>query len=289
MTAYTESILKSRKRIIFYPFFIKDFIQEIIYLTNRLFIQAIRRPANIISGLIQPLLWLILFGALFKNVPLNLFNLGNEYSQFLSCGILIFTCFTGSLNAGLPLVFDREFGFLNRLLVTPLTSRNTIILATIIFTVCITMLQNFVILICSIQSFTNSLNLYKLQLIIFISLLITVIISSISLGLAFILPGHIEFLAFILIINLPMLFASTALAPLYFMPYWLQIISKLNILTYAIEAIRFITLTTHNYYNTSIIDTFGINLNLSHIFILFIFMNFLNTIIVTHLINQKLE
>lgn len=289
MTTYKESIFKSRKTITFYPFFIESFIQEIIYLTNRLFVQAIRRPASIISGLIQPLLWLILFGALFKNIPFNLFNLENEYSQFLSCGIIIFTCFTGSLNAGLPLVFDREFGFLNRLLVTPLISRNSIILATILFTVCITMLQNLIILICSLQSFTQSLNLYKLQLIIYISLLITIIISSISLGLAFILPGHIEFLAFILIINLPMLFASTALAPLYFMPYWLQIISKLNILTYAIETIRFITSTTHNYYNLSIIDAFGINLNLYHIFILLIFINLLSTITVTHLINKKLE
>lgn len=289
MTAYTNSIFKSRKKIIFYSFFIENFIQEAMFLINRLFIQTIRRPASIISGLIQPLLWLVLFGALFQNVPLNLFNFDNQYNQFLSCGILIFTCFTGSLNAGLPLVFDREFGFLNRLLVTPLTSRITIIIAMILFTVCITMLQNFVILICSLQSFNDTLDLYKLQLITSVSLLITVIISSISLGLAFILPGHIEFLAFTFIINLPMLFASTALAPLYFMPYWLQIISKLNILTYAIEAIRFITSTVNNYYNSSIIDLLGFNLNLSNIFTILILINLLSTITVTYLINNKLE
>lgn len=289
MTTSTSSIFKSRKKILFYSFFIENFIQETIFLINRLFIQTIRRPASIISGLIQPLLWLVLFGALFQNVPLNLFNFDHQYNQFLSCGILIFTCFTGSLNAGLPLVFDREFGFLNRLLVTPLTSRITIIIAMILFTVCITMLQNFVILICSFESFNNTLNLYKLQLITSVSFLITVIISSISLGLAFILPGHIEFLAFTFIINLPMLFASTALAPLYFMPYWLQIISKLNILTYAIETIRFITSTVNDYYNSSIIDLFGFNLNLSNIFTILILINLLSTIIVTYLINNKLE
>lgn len=289
MTTSTNSIFKSRKKILFHSFFIENFIQETIFLINRLFIQAIRRPASIISGLIQPLLWLVLFGALFQNVPLNLFNFDHQYNQFLSCGILIFTCFTGSLNAGLPLVFDREFGFLNRLLVTPLTSRITIVIAMILFTVCITMLQNFVILICSLESFNNTLNLYKLQLITSVSFLITVIISSISLGLAFILPGHIEFLAFTFIINLPMLFASTALAPLYFMPYWLQIISKLNILTYAIETIRFITSTVNDYYNSSIIDLFGFNLNLSNIFTILILINLLSTIMVTYLINNKLE
>lgn len=289
MTTYTNSIFKSRKKIIFYSFFIENFIQEAMFLINRLFIQTIRRPASIVSGLIQPLLWLVLFGALFQNVPLNLFNFDHQYNQFLSCGILIFTCFTGSLNAGLPLVFDREFGFLNRLLVTPLTSRITIIIAMILFTVCITMLQNFAILICSLQSFNDTLDLYKLQLITSVSFLITVTISSISLGLAFILPGHIEFLAFTFIINLPMLFASTALAPLYFMPYWLQIISKLNILTYAIETIRFITSTVNDYYNSSIIDLFGFNLNLYNIFTILILINLFSIIIVTHLINNKLE
>lgn len=289
MTAYMASILKSRRTITFYSFFIENFIQEAMFLINRLFIQTYRRPASMIAGLVQPLLWLVLFGALFQNAPLSLFNLGYQYNQFLSCGILIFTCFTGSLNAGLPIIFDREFGFLNRLLVTPLTSRITIIIATIIFTVCITMLQNFFILVCSLQSFTDTLNLYKLQLIISVSLLITVIISSISLGLAFILPGHIEFLAFTFIINLPMLFASTALAPLYFMPYWLQIISKLNILTYAIETIRFIASTTNNYYNLPIIDIFGFNLNLSNIFSFLMLTNLCSMIAVTRIINNKIE
>ena len=286
---YTKSILKSRKKIIFYPTLIPNFLQEVKALTSRLFIQAIRRPANIISSLIQPLLWLILFGALFKDVPLNLFNLGNEYNKFLSSGILIFTCFTGSLNAGLPLVFDREFGFLNRLLVTPLTSRNAIILATIFFISCITMLQNFVIITCSWESFTQNFHFHKLELIILISLLIIIIVSNISLGLAFILPGHIEFLAFTFIINLPMLFASTALAPLYFMPYWLQIISKFNILTYAIESMRLIISTEHNYYNMSIIDIFNINLNLYNILTLLILINLFTIITTTHLINNKLE
>ena len=76
MTTYTKSIFKSRKKIIFYSVSIENFIQEIIYLMSRLFTQAIRRPASIISGLIQPLLWLILFGSLFQNAPLNLFHLG---------------------------------------------------------------------------------------------------------------------------------------------------------------------------------------------------------------------
>ena len=66
-------------------------------------------------------------------------------------------------------------------------------------------------------------------------------------GLAFSLPGHIELIAVIFVTNLPLLFASTALAPLSFMPQWLQIVAGLNPLSYAIEPIRY--LYTHQSWN----------------------------------------
>jgi ABC-2 type transport system permease protein len=56
------------------------------------------------------------------------------------------------------------------------------------------------------------------------------------------LPGHIELIAVIFVTNLPLLFASTALAPLSFMPIWLRVVASLNPLTYAIEPIRYIYL-----------------------------------------------
>ena len=265
MHIYSNSIFKSRKQIKLTSFSKKYFIQEIIYLTKRLLVQTIRRPSNLISGIIQPLLWLVLFGSLFQNAPVSLFNINYKYGPFLSSGIIIFTSFTGSLNSGLPLVFDREFGFLNRLLVTPLISKNTIILSFTFFITCLTMIQTTIIILCSLQFFTYNLTWHKLATIIIITLLITSSISNISLGLAFILPGHIEFLAFILLINLPMLFASTALAPLYFMPYWLQVISILNPLTYAIESIRMITLTQNQYFYSNIIK---LSINISNLSIL---------------------
>ena len=62
--------------------------------------------------------------------------------------------------------------------------------------------------------------------------------TAISLGLAFVLPGHIELIAVIFVLNLPLLFASTALAPISFMPYWLGWLASINPLTFAIEPIR---------------------------------------------------
>lgn len=263
MTLYSNSVFNTRKEIKFRRISLFDQSREITYLAARLFLQLIRRPSGFISGLIQPLLWLLLFGGLFHNIPLNSFGASSNYGPFLSCGIIVFTSFTGSLNAGLPLIFDREFGFLNRLLSSPLMSKYSIILSATIFIICITMAQNTIIIICSSKLFHFSLSYYEACLILSVLLLIACSISSLSLSLAFILPGHIEFIAIVIVVNLPMLFASTALAPIYFMPYWLQIITKFNLLTYGIEAIRFITFNYAESYRPYVIQLFNNKLLLS--------------------------
>ncbi len=217
-----------------------DFVQETAALTKRLFIQLQRRPSTLMAGLIQPVMWLVLFGALFQNVPPGLFGGSENYGQFLGAGVMVFTAFGGALNAGLPVMFDREFGFLNRLLVAPLVSRFSIVAASAIFITTLSVLQTAIIIAMSACLGAGLPGLPGLALVGTIVLLLVVAVTAISLGLAFALPGHIELIAVIFVTNLPLLFASTALAPLSFMPNWLQWVASLNPLSYAIEPIRYI-------------------------------------------------
>jgi ABC-2 type transport system permease protein len=222
--------------------FLGDFLQETLALTKRLFIQLQRRPSTLIAGVIQPFMWLILFGALFYNAPQGLFGNDLNYAQFLAPGIIVFTAFSGALNAGLPVMFDREFGFLNRLLVAPLASRFSIVAASTIYIIVLSFVQTAVIVVASAFLGAGLPSLAGLGAIGFIVLLIVLGVTALSLGLAFALPGHIELIAVIFVTNLPLLFASTALAPLSFMAGWLQVIASLNPLTYAIEPIRYLYL-----------------------------------------------
>lgn len=217
-----------------------DFLQETSALVRRLFIQLQRRPTTLIAGLIQPVMWLVLFGALFQNVPQGLFGGSANYGQFLGAGVMVFTAFGGALNAGLPVMFDREFGFLNRLLVAPLASRFSIVLASAIFIAVLSLLQTGVIVAASAFLGAGLPDPAGLALVAGIILLLVLGVTALSLGLAFALPGHIELIAVIFVTNLPLLFASTALAPLSFMPRWLQIVASLNPLSYAIEPIRYV-------------------------------------------------
>lgn len=289
MHIYRKSILHPHRKITTNPLLTPLFLQETLSLVKRLIIQTQRRPSSLISGIIQPLLWLILFGALFQNAPVGLFTLEIQYGQFLSPGIIIFTSFTSSLNAGLPLIFDREFGFLNRILVSPIISKNTLLLSSSLFITTITMLQTFTIILFSLNLFNYSLSSNKFYLLTLVTLLITNSISSLSIGLAFILPGHIEFLALMLIINLPMLFSSTALAPLSFMPYWLQIVASLNPLTYGIESIRFISIVPNWNYNSTVIQTIWIKLTLIQILSLLTIFTTISFALIQIIISDKFE
>ena len=217
-----------------------DLTQETLALTKRLFIQLQRRPTTLVAGIIQPLMWLILFGALFENVPEGMFGESQNYAQFLGAGVIVFTAFSGALNAGLPVMFDREFGFLNRLLVAPLASRFSIVFACAIYIVTLSLIQTSVIVAAGAFLGAGLPGLAGLLAIATIVFFLVLGVTGLSLGLAFSLPGHVELIAAIFVTNLPLLFASTALAPLSFMPQWLAWVATLNPLSYAIEPIRYL-------------------------------------------------
>ena len=215
-----------------------ELAQETGALTRRLFVQLQRRPSTLVAGILQPLIWLVLFGALFSRAPEGLLPGGVSYGRFLGAGVIVFTAFSGALNAGLPVMFDREFGFLNRLLVAPLRSRSSIVLASVIYITTLSLVQSLAIMITASLLGYGWPGAAGLVLVMVTLLMLVFAVTALSLGLAFALPGHIELIAVIFVANLPLLFASTALAPLSYMPPWLGWLAALNPLTFAIEPIR---------------------------------------------------
>nr|YP_009395657.1 hypothetical protein [Vertebrata isogona]ARW64518.1 hypothetical protein [Vertebrata isogona] len=272
--------------------------QETKSLIKRLYKQTIRKPSTLLISIIQPLLWLIMFGALFQNAPIYLFEEYKlEYKEFLNAGIIIFTAFNSSINAGITIVFDREFGFLNRILISPINNKSSLIYSCIIHTWFITMSQIASITIITFyqnQANTNYLqNIIKLNNILTATIIITMIIisiSNLSIYNGLILPGHIEFIGLTtFFLNLPTLFTSTALAPLSFMPNWLQIIACINPLTYAIEIIRNLHLNQLFQLNEIIINTNLLNLSGIHGMIILLFTNIISLISVKNIIKYKYD
>jgi len=263
--------------------------KEIKALTSRLLVQSWRRPSMIITGILQPLLWLILFGALFQNAPIGLFTSTDTYSDFIGGGIIVFTAFTGALNAGLPIIFDREFGFLNRLLSSPMYSRYSIVYSSSVNIALTSLVQVSIIIYVSFLMGNAIPSIINGAYIGCTLLLLSNSVTNLSLILAFILPGHVELLASLVIINLPFLFSSTALAPLIFMPSWLQIIASLNPLSYIIEIIRYTYSHELINYNDCIMQTVWGPLNMIQITAIMICINCLSIKLVDMLITKRFE
>jgi ABC-2 type transport system permease protein len=268
--------------------FSPEFVQETLALTRRLFIQLQRRPATLVAGIVQPLMWLVLFGALFKNVPEGMFGMSQTYGQFLCAGVIVFTAFSGALNAGLPVMFDREFGFLNRLLVAPLASRFSIVLASALFITALSLLQTIAIVAVSFFLGAGLPSPLGLGVVALIVLLLVLGVTALSLGLTFALPGHIELLAVIFVTNLPLLFASTALVPLSFMPAWLQVIASLNPLSFAIEPIRYLYLHSDWSFSSVVMQAPWGNLSLGTTLLLLAGLDLLALVGIQKLLQRKL-
>jgi ABC-2 type transport system permease protein len=268
--------------------FSPEFVQETLALARRLFIQLQRRPSTLIAGIVQPLMWLLLFGALFKNVPQGMFGVSQSYGQFLCAGVIVFTAFSGALNAGLPVMFDREFGFLNRLLVAPLASRFSIVLASAIFITTLSLIQTAAIIGLSALLGAGLPNALGLGIVVLIVLLLVLGVTALSLGLTFALPGHIELIAVIFVTNLPLLFASTALVPLAFMPTWLQIVASLNPLSFAIEPIRYVYLHSDWTFSSIVMEAPWGNLSLGMTLFLLVGFDAIALISIQRLLQRKL-
>ena len=238
MTSANPTISNRSPEVAEQPSALAEISQETLALTKRLFLQLQRRPSTLVAGVLQPLIWLVLFGALFAKAPAGLLPGGISYGRFLGAGVIVFTAFSAALNAGLPVMVDREFGFLNRLLVAPLRSRSSIVLASVLYITSLSLVQSLAIMATAALLGYGWPGGVGLLLVLITLLLLVFAVTAMSLGLAFALPGHIELIAVIFVANLPLLFASTALAPLSFMPSWLGWLASLNPLTFAIEPIR---------------------------------------------------
>jgi ABC-2 type transport system permease protein len=189
-------------------------------------------------ALVQPLLWFALFGNIFSRVARGS-QFGNvSYLTFMAASALSLTVVGNSLMGGIPLLMDRELGFLNKLLTAPI-SRNSILISRFIFVNTVTWIQMTIILVVGLlMGVRAAAGLPGIVLLYLLGGLLGMGITLISLALAFLLHSHGEFFAIVGFINLPLVFISSALIPVSLMPPWLALLARLNPLTYAIDGMR---------------------------------------------------
>jgi len=252
-------------------------------LTNRELKKWYKNPYLFILSIIQPLIWMGLFGramnlgAIFTSQPITLppitpplsieqqIQLGQalsnvttqimektfgtaDYFSFMSVGIVSFVVLFTTMFSGMSIVWDRRLGFLNKALSTPV-ARGSILMSKVFNAVIRSIIQAAIVLGFAfalglvVGPDFTPINLLGVFAAVF---LIGMGLSSIFIAIAIRSTRMETQMAVMNLLNLPLLFTSNALMPTSVMPDWLQPIAKVNPITYVTDATRQLILYSIN-------------------------------------------
>jgi ABC-2 type transport system permease protein len=203
--------------------------------TYREMLRFVTERSRIISALAFPLLFLVIFGAGFGNT-IGTLAPGVNYIQFIYPGLIAMTVLTSSLFAGVSVVWDREFGFLREILVAPI-GRTGIVVGKAVGATITGLLQVAILLILA-PILGVPLSPQMLLQLIPILILLSLALSGLGLLIATFMTSQQGFQLLIQLLIFPLIFLAGVFFPVNNVPWWMEIISKLNPVTYGVDAIR---------------------------------------------------
>jgi ABC-2 type transport system permease protein len=219
------------------------FIADTWHLWLRYMRATIRLPIWIAVTLIQPVIWLTLFGQLFRRVvELPGFETGS-YIEFLSPGVIIMTAMFSGAWSGMGLIDDLHHNVIDRMLATPL-HRGAIITARILHASATVVVQSVIILVLAFflgagwPSFIGTIG------VLLAAALITAGFTAMSTGIALLARREETMIAVINFVGLPLAFLSATFMSAQLMPEWMQTVSKANPVNWAVSAARHAVLGT---------------------------------------------
>jgi len=203
-----------------------------------------RMPMWTLFTLVQPLIWLIIFGQLFRNMTqLPGFPPGS-YMDFFVPGVLIMTVLFGSSWSGVSLLREIQSGTVDKMLLSP-ASRVAIVLSRVLHSTAQVVVQVLIMLaVAWAMGAQLNLNPLYLGLSMLVVLLLGLCFAALSNGFAIALQREEPLVIIGNLMTLPLMFFSTALVPESFMPAWIKYISMINPINYSVEAVRAVLVGT---------------------------------------------
>lgn len=211
-------------------------VRDIWLIYVRYFGLLIRNPAWVTIGVLQPVLYLVLFAPLLKSIAsIPGFPPGGAYNVFVP-GLLIQLGMFGAVSVGFSLIAELRFGVIERLRVTPV-SRLAMLLGRALRDMTLLVIQSLILVVLALP-FGLNINAAGLVVILALIALIGLMMASISYAAALWLKSEDSFAPLIFTATLPVLLLSGVLLPMSLAPSWLRTIADLNPLSYAVDAAR---------------------------------------------------
>ncbi|MBI3859390.1 MAG: ABC transporter permease [Thaumarchaeota archaeon] len=235
------------------------FFSDTRYLFVRSIRKLVRTPILLFFSLLQPIIFLLLFTQLFARFTAapGLFPAGITYLSYATPGILLQNAFSSALQSGTSIVDDLNSGFLQKMLVTPV-NRSAILLGRLTSDAFRVTAQSLIILVLAYGlGFSVDTGLPGILAMLGIIAFFGLAWSGISLAIGLRTKSAETVFGIGGFLTFPLLFMSTSLVPTDAMPEWIKAVSSVNPISFAVNAVRDLSLP--NYFSAgSILTAVGV-------------------------------
>ena len=196
-----------------------------------------REPIWIALMVIQPLIWLLLYGQLFSRVG-ALRGGADSYVEFLAPGIICMNAFFGGSWSGMAMISDLDRHVIDRFLAAP-ASRFAIILSQVVRAGLIAVFQAVLLLVLGLALGVRVHGGLPGWLVVFAaSALLAMAFAGFSHGIALLVRKEASMIAAANFVGLPLMFLSAILIPPRQMPHWIEQLSRFNPVNWGVQAAR---------------------------------------------------
>jgi len=213
-------------------------IRHTLYMTLRHLRELWRQPWFVAVTLVQPVIWLLLFGALFKRiVELPGFH-GHSYIAFLAPGVVVMTALFSSAWSGMALIEDINRGVTARFLVSPVR-REALIAGRILKEAVVVVIQSLIIVALALivgASFPGGVA--GVAALFAVSALLGATFGALSNGFGLIMRQEEALIGAVQFIVLPLTFLSATFLAANLIPKWMQHVADFNPVNWAVVAGR---------------------------------------------------
>jgi ABC-2 type transport system permease protein len=210
------------------------------YLVVRSLRTLARQPAYAAMTIIQPVIWLLLFGQLFRSVvdvP-GFSTASGSYLEFITPGVIVMTALFSSGWAGTVYIEDMNRGVMDRLLASPVR-RGAMMIGTLAYQGLTTILQTLIVLAIAYTAGARFPGAGAgIPITVLAAVLIAVIIASLSNALALLLRQQEALIGISQFIVLPLQFLSSAIMDTRLSPAWVRHVARYNPVDWAVVASR---------------------------------------------------
>jgi len=214
------------------------FLRHSQHFAVRDLLALVRQPVWIGVTLVQPVIWLLLFGALFESVAELPGFPTDDYIQFIAPGVVMFTAFFSAGWSGMAIIEEINRGILDRFLVSPM-QRLALIAGRLLQGTVTILIQSLIIIVLALVVGAEFENGIAGILVLFaLAALIGAGFGALSNALALVIRKEESLIGAVSFLQLPLAFLSTTFMVEDLMPGWMQTVSDFNPLNWAVESGR---------------------------------------------------